>query len=50
MEVEVNGERAPSYDCLTEKLKPAGGGLAAKGDGDVVRVDRAATLEPAEAL
>jgi hypothetical protein len=23
MEVEVNGERAPSYTCLTEKLQPA---------------------------
>lgn len=24
-EVEVNGERAPSYDCLTQKLRPAAG-------------------------
>jgi hypothetical protein len=22
-EVEVNGERAPSYECLTQKLRPA---------------------------
>ena len=32
VQVEVDGERAPSYDCLTEKLKPARGGPAAKGE------------------
>lgn len=32
VEVEVNGEHAPSYDCLTEKLKPSGGGPAGRGE------------------
>jgi hypothetical protein len=33
VDVEVNGERAPSYPCLSEKLLPADGKKTAKPGG-----------------
>ncbi|MGX6567637.1 hypothetical protein [Cupriavidus necator] len=32
VEVEVNGERAPSFPCLTQKLQPANAGRPARPD------------------